>query len=86
MLSAPISAHHWNNQLKQLAHHAKLPNADRITSHSLRRGSTTEAASRGAPLMTLKSHGRWRSGASVLEYIEEGRRFKDSAAKLLFDF
>ena len=86
ILSAPISAHHWNNELKRLAHQAKLPNADKITSHSLRRGSTTEAASRGAPLITLKSHGRWRSGASVLEYIEEGRRFKDSAAKLLFDF
>ncbi|WP_423064299.1 site-specific integrase [Candidiatus Paracoxiella cheracis] len=86
VLESPISSHHWNNELKRLAHHAKLPNAEQITSHSLRRGSTTEAASRGAPLMTLKQHGRWRSGNSVLEYIEEGRRFKDSAAKLLFDF
>lgn len=86
ILQLPISSHHWNHQLKQLAHQAKLPNADQITSHSLRRGSTTEAASRGAPLTTLKQHGRWRSGNSVLEYIEEGRRFKDSAARLLFDF
>lgn len=86
LLHAPISAHHWNSELKCLAHQAKLPNADQVSSHSLRRGSTTEAASRGAPLITLKQHGRWRSGSSVLEYIEEGRRFKDSAAKLLFDF
>lgn len=86
ILQSPISSHHWNNQLKQLAHQAKLPNADQITSHSLRRGSTTEAASRGAPLIALKRHGRWRSGNSVLEYLEEGRRFKDSAASLLFDF
>ncbi len=86
ILQSPISSHHWNNELKRLAHQAKLPNADQITSHSLRRGSTTEAASRGAPLITLKQHGRWRSGASVLEYIEEGRRFKDSASNLLYDF
>jgi len=37
-------------------------------------------------LITLKRHGRWRSGASVLEYLEEGHQFKDSAATLLFDF
>ncbi|WP_423063563.1 site-specific integrase [Candidiatus Paracoxiella cheracis] len=86
VLESPISSHHWNSELKRLAHNAKLPNADQITSHSLRRGSTTEAACRGAPLITLKQHGRWRSGNSVLEYIEEGRRFKDSAAQLLFDF
>lgn len=86
VLQSPISSHHWNNELKRLAHQAKLPNADQMSAHSLRRGSTTEAASRGAPLVTLKRHGRWRSGNSVLEYIEEGRRFKDSAASLLFDF
>ena len=86
VLESALCAAHWNRQLKRLAHQAKLPNADQISSHSLRRGSTTEAASRGAPLITLKRHGRWRSGASVLEYLEEGRQFKDSAAKLLFDF
>lgn len=86
ILSAPISAHYWNTSLKQLAHLAQLPNANQISSHSLRRGSTTEAARQGAPLVILKRHGRWRSAASVLEYIEEGRRFKDSAAQFLFEF
>ncbi len=84
--ASAISSRHWNRLIKQLAQNARLPNAERITSHSQRRGSTTEAARRGASLAALKRHGRWRSTASVLEYIEEGRQFTDSAVNLLFEF
>lgn len=64
----------------------KLPMADQMSSHSLRRGSTTEAARRGASPQMLQRHGRWQSGATVLEYIEAGRQFEDCAANRLLDF
>jgi len=39
----------------------------------------------GAPLAAIKKHGRWKSTKMVIEYIEAGRQFKDSAVNVLFD-
>ena len=86
VLSRPITGRHWNEEFKALALAAKLPMADEMSSHSLRRGSTTEAARKGAAPQMLQRHGRWKSGATVLEYIEAGRRFQDCAANKLFSF
>ncbi len=86
ILPQPISSRHWNAEFKELVLSAKLPMADQMSSHSLRRGSTTEAARRGASPQMLQRHGRWKSGVTVLEYIEEGRQFQDAAANMLFDF
>ena len=44
-----------------MASDAKVMHADQITSHSLRRGSITEAAYRGEPMKVLMDHGHWRS-------------------------
>ena len=86
VLTQAISSRHWNNEFKDLTLAAKLPMADQMSSHSLRRGSATEAARRGASPQMLQKHGRWKSGATVLEYIEAGRQFQDAAANMLFDF
>ena len=80
-----ISARHWNQLIRQLATEADLPQADQISSHSLRRGFATEAARRGASLPSIQRHGRWRSTKVVLEYIEAGRQFHDSAVNVLFE-
>ncbi len=54
VLSSALCAAHWNRQLKRLAHQAKLPNADQISSHSLRRGSTTVPANQPENHFSLK--------------------------------
>jgi len=82
----PITARHWNRVIREMATEAGLAQADRISSHSLRRGFATEAARLGASLPAIQRHGRWRSTKTVLEYIEAGRQFADSAVNVLFEF
>lgn len=81
-----MGPHHLNRVIRQLAKAAGLPNAERMSSHSLRRGFATEAARLGASMPSIQRHGRWRSTKVVLEYIEAGRQFADSAVNVLFDF
>jgi len=40
----------------------------------------------GASMPAIQRHGRWRSTKTVLEYIEAGRQFSDSAVNVLFEF
>ena len=54
--------------------------------HSLRRGFSTESARLGASMPAIQRHGRWRSTKTVVEYIEAGRQFTDSAVNVLFEF
>jgi len=63
-----------------------MANAEQVSSHSLRRGFATEAARLGASMPAIQRHGRWRSTKTVLEYIEAGRQFTDSAVNVLFEF
>lgn len=83
---AAISACYWNRLLKQLVKAAGLPHAEYMSSHSLRRGFATEASRLGASMPAIQRHGRWRSTKIVLEYIEAGRQFSDSAVNVLFKF
>jgi len=34
----------------------------------------------------IQRHGRWKSTRTVVEYIEAGRQFADSAVNVLFEF
>lgn len=86
VLPQAISAGHWNTAFKALAKKAAVPMAEKMSSHSLRRGSTTESHRRGATPKMLQKHGRWKSGAMVLEYIDDAKQFEASAASLLNDF
>ena len=47
-------------------------------------GFATESSRLGASMPAIKRHGRWRSAKTVVEYIEAGRQFADSAVKVMF--
>lgn len=74
----PLSIQHI---IKRAAHLAKLPNADNITPHSLRRGLATSAARANASVQTIMRAGRWKQVNTVMEYIEASERFSENAAK-----
>jgi integrase len=84
--SRGITSKHLNHMIKQLAKEVGLPNAEGYSSHSLRRGFATESARLGASMPAIQRHGRWRSTKTVIEYIEAGRQFADSAVNVLFEF
>ncbi len=86
ILERAMSQKYWMQLIRDIARGAGLPQADQISSHSLRRGFATEAARLGAPMAAIRKHGRWLCDKTVLEYIEAGRRFQDSAVNFLFDF
>ncbi len=81
-----IGDHYWNRLIRDLAKAADLPHADQYSSHSLRRGFATESARLGASMPAIQKHGRWRSTKTVVEYVEAGRQFADSAVNVLFEF
>ncbi|OGT50735.1 MAG: recombinase [Gammaproteobacteria bacterium RIFCSPHIGHO2_12_FULL_41_15] len=81
-----ICAHHLNRLIKALVKEVGLLYADQYSSHSSRRGFATEAARLGASMPAIQRHGRWRSTKTVVEYVEAGRQFADSAVNVLFDF
>ena len=81
-----ITAHHLNRLIQKVAIAVKLPNPELYSAHSLRRGFATESARLGASMPAIQRHGRWRSTKTVVEYIEAGRQFSDSAVNVLFDF
>jgi hypothetical protein len=72
--------------MHQLAEEAGLLHPEQYSAHSLRRGFATEAARMSASMTSIKNHGRWESTKTVIEYIEEGRQYSDSAANVLFSF
>lgn len=61
-----------------------MPNAEKMSGHSLRRGFATETSKKGAPFVSIMRHGRWKHEKTVLKYIEEGQRFLENAASHLF--
>lgn len=69
--------------LKNVAAECQLPNAEAFSAHSLRRGFATSASQKGANLVAVMRHGRWRSERTVMGYIEEGQRFEENVAGLL---
>lgn len=86
LLAQAITPRYWNTVLRDMAQQAGCTHAAQVSSHSLRRGFATEAARLGASMPAIQHHGRWRSTKTVIEYIEAGRSFEDSAVKVLFEF
>ena len=68
--------------LRRHAHAAGVEYADSLSSHSLRRGLATSAATEGATLPAIMRQGRWKHVNTVIEYIEAAQRFDDNAADL----
>lgn len=86
LLKGPISSHHLNRLVQRIVKEAGLPNPEQYSAHSLRRGFATESARLGASMPAIQRHGRWKTTKTVVEYIEAGRQFTDSAVNVLFDF
>lgn len=86
ILGKAISTDYCNRLLRQIINDTGMPNAELYSAHSLRRGFATEAARLGASMPSIQRHGRWQTTRIVVEYIESGRQFTDSAVKVLFDF
>lgn len=72
-----------NRILQTLAKACQLPEAERYSSHSFRRGFATTASQKGAPFGAIMRQGRWRHEGTVLGYIEEGKRFEANAASFI---
>lgn len=69
--------------IKSVAKECNIPNADKFSGHSLRRGFATSASQQNAPMHSIMRQGRWRHQGTVLGYIEEGNRFNENAASIL---
>lgn len=81
----PLSLHGLNHRLRQWAEDIGLPEAAKLSSHSLRRGLATSASAAGASFKSIMRQGRWRHEGTVLEYIEAGQQFNDNAVSKLFE-
>lgn len=79
----PLTTKAISMMIKTMAVRCQLPDADKYSSHSLRRGFATSASRKGAPFVSIMRHGRWRHEGTVLGYIEEGQRFETNAAKVI---
>ena len=71
--------------IKKIAQACQLPNANKFSSHSLRRGFATTASQKGAPFVSIMRHGRWCNESTVLSYIADGQRFETNAAQVILD-
>ncbi len=75
-----ISPNSVNKIIKAVAIRCGLPQAEKYSGHSLRRGFATAASQKGAPFGAIMRQGRWRHEGTVHGYIEEGQRFDANAA------
>ncbi len=68
-----------NKIIRTAAQRAGLPNADKITMHSLRAGGATSAYKGGAPVDSIARQGRWAPGSPVvLGYIRAVDQWADN--------
>lgn len=79
---AAISPDGINKAVRAAAERAKVPNAERITAHSLRAGGATAAYKAGAPVSVIAGHGRWSAQSPVvLGYIRAVDKWTDNAMR-----
>ena len=83
--STPMTLRTLNLMIKSQAERCQFEQAERFSSHSLRRGLATSASAAGASFKSIMRQGRWRHEGTVLEYIEEGQQFQDNAIHSFYD-
>ena len=71
--------------LKKRAIQSGFKDCQWLSSHSFRRGITTQASHAKASLQTIMRHGRWKSVKTALEYIDAADRFSDNMATLVMN-
>ncbi len=77
--SEAIDSESINRVVRAAALRAKVPNAERITAHSLRAGGATSAYRAGAPVSVIAQHGRWSEKSPVvLGYIRAVDQWADN--------
>jgi len=81
-----ITLYGLNHMLRRWANEIRLPEAEHISSHSLRRGMATSASSAGASIKSIMRQGRWRHEGTVLQYIEAGQKFNDNAVTTMTQY
>ena len=79
----PLSAQSVNLAVKQRAQAAGLPDADRISAHSLRAGFASTAAANGATERAIANQTGHRSSAVLRGYIQRSTVFEDNAVNSL---
>jgi site-specific recombinase XerD len=68
-----------NRAVRAAAVRANVPNAERVTAHSLRAGGATAAYKGGAPVSVIAQHGRWSENSPVvLGYIRAVDKWTDN--------
>ncbi len=68
-----------NRAVRAAAIRAGIPNAERVTAHSLRAGGATAAYKAGAPVSVIAQHGRWAENSPVvLGYIRAVDKWTDN--------
>jgi site-specific recombinase XerD len=74
-----------NHILKIRALEVGIKDAEKLSSHSLRRGFTTNAYLAGGDISTLMRQCRWKKADTCLGYIEEVDRFKENPGNKIFE-
>ena len=79
LANKPLTIHGLNHLLRRWVSEIDLPQVNKISSHSLRRGMATSASAAGANFKSIMRQGRWRHEGTLLQYIEAGQKFDDNA-------
>ena len=69
--------------IRKIAEKSLIKDPHQFSSHSFRRGLSTEASKAGVAFNKIKQQGGWKNDSTVWGYIEEGEQFKDNAGSPL---
>jgi integrase len=83
VLPKAIDANHLSSLIKKIAQSCALPNADRYSGHSLRRGFATAASQQGISLSAIMQQGRWKHAGTAIGYMEDAQHFETNAAGIM---
>jgi site-specific recombinase XerD len=85
IMTKSLSALSVNHILVRRALLGEVSDAEKLSSHSLRRGFTTHAYIAGAKIETLMRQARWKKTDTLMGYIDSVDRFKENAAIPIFN-
>lgn len=78
----PLSGSAINDIIRKVAFHARIPDWERHTAHSLRAGGLVDALQRGVPPGIAARHGGWDPESPMLgRYARVANRWRDNAMR-----
>lgn len=80
-----LDANYISTLIKLMAKVCKLPDPEKYSGHSLRRGFATTASQQGISLSSIMQQGRWKHSGTAIGYMEEGTRFATNAAGIILN-